>query len=334
MNSLEIVMKKRGEEINNILLQSIKEIKEKKILDMYKYAIGTGQKLRPSLVLLSCEAVGGNSSKILPAAIAVELLHKFTLVHDDIIDKDELRRGLPTFHKKYGWKYGVYIGDLLCSMSFTILKKLKKNYDDKTILKCYKILSETYDKLCIGELEDIFSSKKRIISEEEYFNIVYLKSASLLETSMKLGALLGDGTEKEIEMLSNYGKYFAFAMQILNDVKDTIGTEKRRYKEKSSDIQESKWNITLIHSANNSSKKDREEVIKIMNKSRVKTKDEIDKVIKILEKTKSFNYARQKVEENTAKARESIKSLRDSDAKKVLLRLAELKTDEWYWNKK
>lgn len=306
---------------------------EKEISDKYRYAVGTGKRLRPALTILSCRAVGGNPEGVLPVAAGVELLHKFTLVHDDMVDKDKIRRGRPAFHAKYGWKYGIFMGDFLCARVFTILEKLKPDCNDKTLLECYKTLSDTYNKLCVGELEEIFSSEKKFITEKEHLEIMALKSASLIEASMRLGALLGGGSRGHISMLSGYGRHFALSMQILNDIKDTLGLEERREGEKGSDIREGKWNIALIHAVDNAPKKDGKEVLRIVNKHSSKTGKEIDKVIKILHKTGSIEYAQKKAEENMKKAKASIRALGESDAKEALLALADIKTDKWYWTK-
>lgn len=321
------------EEYSEDVIRELRNIrfKDEKLDEILKYAIGTGQRLRPALTILSCKAVEGNPVQVLPAAAAVELLHKFTLVHDDIVDKDELRRGKPTFHVKYGWKYGLFMGDFLCSRVFTILEKLSPEYDDKTLLDCYKTLSDTYNKLCVGELEELFSAEKKFITEKEHLEIVTLKSASLLESSMRLGALLGGGKRREVSVLSDYGRYFALSMQTLNDVKDTVGLEKRR-KGKGSDIQEGKWNMLLIHAVDNAPAKDGKEVLRIVNKDS-KTEKEIDKVIKILHKTGSIEYAKNKAGKYMKKAKTPIKNLKETDAKDTLLSLADIKTDEWYWSK-
>ena len=302
----------------------------KAIDEMYNYAISGGKRLRPSVLLASCGAVGGDLDSAIPAAAAIELLHKFTLVHDDIIDKDDLRRGKPTFYVKYGLGKGIFLGDLISSEAFDNLKSLK--YDDKTILKCYTILSDTYYKLCIGEFLDITLPSKKIITEKEYLNLLYLKAGCLLEASAKIGAILGGGTEEEINSLAEYAKNFALAMQMLNDIKDNLSRESRKLKLKSSDIQENKWSIPLIYTLNHLPQSERTNLQSILRKE-TKSNEEIDMIINYFKKTGSLEYANKLIKQYFDIARSSLKNIKDSKYKQFLISLSNAATDKWYWEK-
>lgn len=297
---------------------------------MFRYATEGGQKIRSQILLLSCEAVGGDPTKTLPAATAIELMHKFTLVHDDMVDKDELRRGKLSFHAKYSEDYAIFLGDFICSESFDLLKKLPKQDSDKA-LACYDILSDAFYKLCLGEVTDVHSPK--FMTEGEYLELIYLKSAALIEAAGKMGALLGGGSGKESQMLADFGKNFALAMQILNDVKDTLETEKRKISKKSSDVQEGKWNILLINAFEKTSYYNKKELLRIMNK-KVKTDKDVKTVQRMVRDTKSAGYARNLAKLHFDRARKEIGPLKESKAKESLLKLSDIDIDETYWKGK
>ncbi len=301
-----------------------------KINSMFSYATGGGQRIRPKILLLSCEAVGGNPEKALPAALAVELMHKFTLIHDDIVDNDEFRRGKPTFYKKYGTNYAIFMGDFICSEAFDQLKAIAER-DFEIGYSCYKMLSDTFYKLCLGEVLDTMPCK--FMTKEEYLNLVYLKSAVVIETAGRMGTLLGGGSWGEQQMLAGFGKNFAIAMQILNDIKDTMGTERRKLDRNSSDIWESKWNILLINAFERAHYHNKRELLRIMNAEEKSDKD-ITSVQKIIRECKSEAYARELAKFYFKKARKEINGLNPSKAKESLLALSDIGVDEGYWKAK
>jgi len=267
----------------------------------------------------------GDQSIALPAASAVELLHKFTLIHDDIVDKDELRRGLKSFHVKYGENYAIFLGGLIGSESFSVLSDISK-WDEGKAISCYKILSDTFHKLCLGELQDIRSSK---LTQEEYLDMIYLKSAVLIESAAKMGAILANGSENDIQSLASFGKNFALGMQIQNDIKDTLGTEKRNCVWACSDLLAGKWNILLIHSYETLSLKDREDMLVIMNghKPIVKT----SYLLRLINQTNSVQYAQELALSHLTKAKKALGGINESEAKTRLLNMVSMGEGQEYW---
>ncbi len=303
---------------------------DSEIDSMFAYATGGGQKVRPKILLLSCEAVGGDAKKAVPAATAVEFMHKFTLVHDDIVDRDELRRGKKAFYRKYGRDYAIFMGDFICSEAFERMREIAGEDQNKQY-SCYALLSSAFYKLCLGELLDISMSK--FMTEDEYLNIVYLKSAAIIEAAARMGALLGGGTQDEQQTLADFGKNFAIAMQILNDIKDTMVTEKRSSDRKCSDIQEGKWNILLINTFERTSYRNKRELLKLMNKT-AKSKQDIKDVQRMIIDYKSVDYARGLAETYFKKARLGLKNLKMSKARDALLSLSDIDVDMIYWKGK
>ena len=148
-----------------------------------------GKRLRPFLVLKSCQMLGGKQSDAMAAASAVEMIHNFTLVHDDIMDNDEMRHGVPTTHKKFDMPLAILAGDVLYSKAYHTISsksKLSSNYTTQLVSK----LSKTCVEICEGQVNDIkFAENKRIPTEKEYNKIIEKKTAVLFEVSCAMGAI-------------------------------------------------------------------------------------------------------------------------------------------------
>ena len=180
-----------------------------------RYMLRTGGKrLRPLICLLSAELVGGEREKAVKPFLALELIHNGTLIHDDIIDEDETRRGRPSVHIAYGVKRGILAGDILLSLG---LHHASETGDPRIV----EWLSETASKMVQGvALQTHY--RRRILSEEEYLEIAYLKSGSLFEASAALGALIGGGGDEEVKRLADFGRCFGVAYQIRDDVQGIL----------------------------------------------------------------------------------------------------------------
>ncbi|MDA3861976.1 MAG: polyprenyl synthetase family protein [Melioribacteraceae bacterium] len=194
---------------------------EKKILD---YALRfilsqKGKKIRPLLVLLSAKVNGKLQDRTYRGASLVELLHTATLVHDDVVDEAEKRRGFPSLNKIWGNKISVLVGDFLLSKGLLIAVE-NDDYDFlKTITNTVKRMSE-------GELLQIYKAKKLDIEEETYFKIISDKTASLLSTCCEIGACSTTTDVEKITALKNYGEYLGIAFQIKDDILDFVGKTK------------------------------------------------------------------------------------------------------------
>ncbi len=178
------------------------------------YATRGGGRIRPIMLVLACESVGGKGLNPLPAAIAVELAHTESLIHDDIIDKDNLRRGTAAFHALYGWGLSALSADFILSMILDIAAR----YSDARVTRT---LAFGARRMCEGELEELeVQNVEDTLSLHEFIGIVEKKTASLFEVSAKLGALIGGGSDEEVAVLSEYGRLVGTAYQIQDDILD------------------------------------------------------------------------------------------------------------------
>ncbi len=310
-------------------LDSIK-FENREVAKIYKNAVEPGHKMRGCLVALGCSAVGGDPKYLLPAGAAIELLHKSSLVHDDIVDKDEYRRGLPSFYTIYGTEWGILNGDIISAVAFKQLSKLKGKFSEDKIVSCYRVFSNTFNQLYIGQMLDILFEERFDINEADYLDMVQRKTCSTIQCALAMGAILGGGTKEQIKLLSNFGKYFGISFQIKNDLNNLMGLEEKLGRRKGSDIYEKKRTLMIVHALNEGSPEEKELLTLYFKKQDLIERD-VDAIINLLIKNRSIAYAADKVVEFANKARNSLEPLKDSEAKATLLSLVDYIGSESYW---
>ena len=200
--------------------------------------------------MISCEAVGGKSNAIIPVACSMEILHKASLIHDDLIDEDNLRRGHETFHKRFGSKKAVIMGDLMVSIAFENIirhrQKIKDPIQQKRYDACLYSIISTFRRLATGELAEEVLKTKTEVCETEIEEIIYNKTAVLIEQCFRAGAILGNGSKSEVNMLSCFGKNVGLAFQTINDINNIDGMEKKIKKTFATDLFQKKKNLTPV----------------------------------------------------------------------------------------
>jgi len=273
-----------------------------------------GKRLRPIIACLACEAVGGNFVKALPFAVALELIHTFTLVHDDIMDKDEERRGMPAVHVKFGENTAILAGDTLFAKAFEVASAIKDAEIAKKILRNLAIMAK---EICEGQQLDVEFEKMECIEEKQFLEMIEKKTAKMFEQAAIGGAIIGKGNEKEIEALRIYGLNLGMAFQIWDDCLDVIG--KDIGKPIGSDIREGKKTLLYIYAYKNSPSK---EWLKNYGKADA-SNEEVQKIIEFFEEVGAIDYAKKKAREYAAKAIEALGEIKESEAKKELMKMAE-----------
>lgn len=204
----------------------------------------SGKRIRPLLTLLSCEAVGGNVKDALNVAIAFELLHIASLIHDDILDGDTLRRGKRTVHSVWGTETAIIAGDLLIGKAVEIATRT----DYPRVLN---LVAQATVEMCEGEiLEMELQRNLRAISEELCLKIIEKKSASLIRVAAESGAIIGGGSEDVVKSISKYGELMGMAYQIRDDVLNLISTETILKKPVKTDLLAMRPNLVLLHRIN------------------------------------------------------------------------------------
>ncbi len=191
-----------------------------------------GKKIRPLLTILSCQAVGGTIQAAMPAAVGIELFHDFTLIHDDIMDKDDLRRGRFTVHKKWGEDAAILVGDLLVGLAYEKLLQC----DPTHLSRILSLFNETLIKVCEGQALDKEFEKRDHVSPQEYIDMISKKTAWLFKLSTQLGAVLGGGTEEQVAAMARFGDSLGTGFQIQDDWLDYAGEESALGKKVGSDL--------------------------------------------------------------------------------------------------
>jgi geranylgeranyl diphosphate synthase type I len=315
------ILKKYSESIDNEIMATLSTIDPKTLCEASDHLIKAGgKKLRPVLVVLSLESVGGRSQDALKTAASMELIHTFSLIHDDIMDKDEMRRGKPSVHTLWGEPMAILAGDTLFSKAFETVLETDSGVNPKRVVEALKTVVDSCIKICEGQALDISFEGKLDVKEEEYMTMIYKKTAALIAAATKAGAILGGGTEEQIEALSEYGRLIGLAFQIQDDYLDVVSDEKDIGKPVGSDIVEGKMTLMVVHALENASKEDKERLISILEAN---NEDLIDDAIGIFNKYGSIEYTRDIALENVKTAKELLNVLEDSDAKKSLELIAD-----------
>ena len=220
------------------------------IMKAMNYSLESGGKrLRPILTLESCKIVGGKEEDAIPFAMAIEMIHTYSLIHDDLpaLDNDDLRRGKPTNHKVYGEDIAVLAGDALLNEAMNVMMKFSLNHGREALVASQKIAEAAGAEGMIGgQVVDIINEGKKI-SEEELRYMHMKKTGALIKVSIVAGAILGNASEEEIELLEKFGENLGLAFQIKDDILDVIGNTEKLGKKVLSDEENDKTNFISMH---------------------------------------------------------------------------------------
>ena len=273
-----------------------------------------GKRLRPSMLLLAGEAAGGDAAVLAPAAVSIELIHNFTLIHDDIMDNADVRRGRPAVHKIWGQSGAILAGDTLYSKAFQVLGMTAAR--PQLILGAMNLLSRTCTAICEGQWLDMeFESRERV-TEAEYMEMIEKKTGVLYGASAGIGALLSGADPDVVAALDQFGWLTGMGLQLQDDIIDLITPEKVSGKKQGGDLIEAKKTLIMIHAFAN------DVPVKVFGKKDATAKD-IEEAISLLEKSGSIKYARSKAEEMVEKGKRALQVLPDSKARATLLELAD-----------
>ncbi len=268
-----------------------------------------GKKIRPLLVLLSAKVCGGITERSYRGAVLVELLHTATLVHDDVVDNADKRRGFWSVNKVFKNKVAVLMGDYLLSRGLLTAME-GKDYD------FLEVVTNTVKKMSEGELLQIQKTRKLDIDEETYFKIISDKTASLIETCCTIGALSATDDLKMIDAMKEFGHCVGMSFQIRDDILDYDGKYSLTGKPVGGDIKEKKITLPLIYSLSNVSESEASRVKKIIRNG--KRNEKISDVIEFVKANEGLDYAINTAKTYSDKAKASLEQLPDSPSKIAL----------------
>ena len=264
-----------------------------------------GKRVRPVLTLMAADSIANKFEKALPAALAIEIFHNFSLVHDDVMDNALYRRGRLSVHKKWNTNTAILSGDAMLILSYKSLEIYKSN----TYLKLCKVLTDCALDVCKGQQMDMDFTDKIDISEEQYFEMVKLKTGVLIGAALKMGAIAVDADENICESFYEFGLNLGILFQLQDDYLDVFGEENIFGKVSGGDIQENKRTLLFIHSIKNGSKDDVESLLNLYNSQPKDFHKKKREVIKIFKKNKSDIYLKNIIDTSNNKILSSIKNL-------------------------
>ncbi|MFZ2285805.1 MAG: polyprenyl synthetase family protein [Bacteroidales bacterium] len=214
-----------------------------KLFAPVRYILGIGGKrLRPVMCLLACNLFKDKIDEAVMPAVGIEVFHNFTLIHDDIIDNADLRRGSQTVHSKWGHDQAILSGDVMAFVATECIGQAP----EKVLAKTLKLFNRTAIEVCTGQQLDLDYEKKGLVSEAEYLRMIELKTAVLIAASLKTGAIIGEASDKDQDLLYESGRCLGIAFQIQDDVLDTYGDTRMFGKKTGGDIVANKKTYLLV----------------------------------------------------------------------------------------
>ena len=273
-------MEQNAKIVNKYLNSKLKG-NPKKLYDAAGHLIvNGGKRLRPYMVIRSCQILKGKVSNAMPAASAVEMVHNFSLVHDDIMDNDEMRHGVPTVHKKFGMPIAILAGDVLFSKAFQIITDSKLSPIATTQL--VSRLAKACVDICEGQLLAVkMAEERRIPSQAEYITMIGKKTAALFDVSCAMGAICATNKVKDISNLSSFGRNLGIAFQITDDLIGVMGDPKITKKPVGNDLREGKKSLPILMAIKSAKGKDKKTILKAFGNSKA-TRNDLNKAVGVI----------------------------------------------------
>ena len=272
-----------------------------------------GKHIRPILTILSSRLCGQPTLNSYKAAAMIELLHVATLIHDDVVDDANQRRGFPSINRMWKNKVAVLMGDFIFSKTLINMIVLKD-------FSALELIASTAEKLAAGEILQIEKSLTKSMNEKSYYDMIYQKTASLVSTSCELGAITSSGKDKDRESMINYGTKLGMAFQVKDDLFDILGHEKDTGKDMGADVNKNLVRLPLIHAYDKASKVETIKLNRILS-SKKKTRFDLDHLKEIVDRAGGFNYAKEKIVEFNEQALDALSPYPDSPYKQSMVDL-------------
>ena len=281
----------------------------------YVLSLG-GKRIRPVLTLLACRLFSGDEKAAMPAALAIEVFHNFTLLHDDVMDRADTRRGKATVHKKWNDNTAILSGDAMLIKAYQMLQSVSSNQFPLLL----QLFSQTAMEVCEGQQYDVDFESDDSVSLDSYIEMIRLKTAVLLAASLKMGALIGGASQKDADALYQYGINLGLAFQLRDDYLDSFGDAAVFGKKIGGDICCNKKTFLMINALQLASEDDKKELLAWMRRNDVACfEQKVDAVLKIYKKLQIDQLCEEAIHKYFAKSVESLKDIQLSDNEKDIL---------------
>lgn len=276
-----------------------------------------GKRLRPVLVLMTTEIFGGEYEKALDAALAVEVFHNFSLIHDDIMDAAPLRRGKETVHEKWNVNTGILSGDAMLINAY----QLFESYEGDVFKELAMLFTKTAIEVCEGQQYDVDFETRDDVTIAEYIKMIEYKTAVLVGAAMKMGAIIANVDEKSKSAIYDFGRLLGIAFQLQDDYLDAFGDPETFGKQVGGDIIENKKTFLYLKAIEYGSASERKQLEGLFSLTPKDAAAKIETVKELYQSTGSKDRTRKEVEEYTAKAFAILENLPVEEEKKNILRI-------------
>jgi geranylgeranyl diphosphate synthase type II len=277
-----------------------------------------GKKLRPILLLLSCKTFKGNLKHALPVAVAVEVFHSFTLMHDDITDNAPLRRNKPSVHVKWNTNIALLSGDAMMVEAYECIAKAPASH----LSAILNLFNETALKVCEGQQLDMNFETQEKVSIKDYLHMISLKTAALFSASLEMGAILAGASRKDSDRMKVFGENIGLLFQLQDDVLDVFGSQEKVGKQTGGDIIQNKKTFLLLKALELAKGKDLQELKSLLKKSSISSREKVKRVTAIYQKVGVLDHASKHMMDYYFKALKAIEPIKSPELK-ILVNLVD-----------
>jgi octaprenyl-diphosphate synthase len=274
-----------------------------------------GKRMRPMLTVLAARAFGYQGNDHISIAAIIEFIHTATLLHDDVVDESNMRRGRETANALFGNSASVLVGDFLYTRSFQMMTKLGN-------MRIMDILSDTTNIVAEGEVLQLMNCNDPNTTEESYFQVIYCKTAKLFEAATRLAAVIAGQDEKTEKAMQEYGKYLGTAFQLVDDIMDYTADAKAMGKNIGDDLAEGKPTLPLLYAMKHGNAQQKQLISDAIE--HCNGMEHLDEILAAMEQTGSLVYTQKQAEQEADKAIDALKILPESEHKQALISLAHI----------
>lgn len=282
-----------------------------------EYILGLGGKrIRPVLTLMTTEIFGTDYKKALPAAIAVEVFHNFSLIHDDIMDDAPLRRGAKTVHEKWNLNTGILSGDAMLILAYQYFEQ----YEPMVFKDLAKLFSKTALEVCEGQQWDVDFETRDDVTIPEYIKMIENKTAVLVAAAMKMGAIVAQTSEENANLIYEFGLNLGIAFQLQDDYLDAFGDPKTFGKQLGGDIIENKKTFLYLKALQFSNEREAEQLLHLYSIQPLENEDKINAVKDIFNNSGASTATQEAIQDYTQKAFQTLERINISEEHKAILK--------------
>ena len=274
-----------------------------------------GKRMRPILTLMSAEVFDADYAKALPAALAVEVFHNFSLVHDDIMDAAPLRRGNVTVHEKWDINTGILSGDAMLILAYQYFEE----YEPTIFRALAKLFSKTALEVCEGQQWDVDFESRKDVTIPEYLKMIECKTAVLVAAAMKMGAIIAKTSDENANLIYDFGLNLGLAFQLQDDYLDAFGNPETFGKQVGGDIIENKKTYLYLKAMEFASPNEKEELVHLFSIHPEDNSDKINSVKQIFHSSGAAQATQKAIQDFTLKAFETLEKMNVSIDKKAML---------------